>query len=660
VTIYGLSRRRLLDSLGFVVALAFGTIASTSPASAQIVINGGAPNRLGGSQADSTPAYLAGPFSFNVSATIFQVGSSIRFNTLSWSGFYFPPITSAPIGDIYTMTIYADAGGAIGANLYTIDLGSGSPTATGFVIPPLNPFNPPAEYRYTASFAPITLDPGNYFLALSRVGDPSTVWSWEATSGGAQLGGATYGNIGGIGASKSWGYFASEDLAFNFCNNACSTLLDPVPYLLSGPAVTTDPTVLAQFGREVQGVAADGIARLVVRIASDSTNPIELALFNDANQISSSTAEDGSITSLLPGDNCPSASQCTLTPTGPTGGPYAAYAVYLAPLDFVRPNFVVNDTGTTSRRVYLSTNGSAASGTTAVEIVAPPIALIHGIWADPTTWGTLTNTLLAKQPPGPWANLYTIDYSPWNWDYIDRNRERVLSALIGFLHSFKVQKNVAAVQFDLVTHSMGGLISRDMPFSPRFASNSTYGAGLIHKLITIDTPHLGTRFATNIWHDSRACYDFFSRIGKPIAGAVRDMQVSSSLLQRLNGSTGLGPIPTHAIVGIASSQQEEDIRADLWPLRNTCLTLGIVNRTGFEAYFGGQSDLLVPIASQAPSSLFGNPSYVVDVIHFALPWVLPKVLSLPDVVDSPATAAYVTDLLEGSASDPSLFEAVRP
>ena len=48
------------------------------------------------------------------------------------------------------------------------------------------------------------------------------------------------------------------------------TLLDPVPALLSGPMVTTDVNVLATKGRVVQGVAADGVTEMVLRVPANS------------------------------------------------------------------------------------------------------------------------------------------------------------------------------------------------------------------------------------------------------------------------------------------------------------------------------------------------------------------------------------------------------
>jgi hypothetical protein len=61
---------------------------------------------------------------------------------------------------------------------------------------------------------------------------------------------------------------------------------------------------------------------------------------------------------------------------------------------------------------------------------------------------------------------------------------------------------VAAVQADVVAHSLGGLMARGMAHvgtdfvgTPIFYGDASYGQGYIHKLITLGTPHLGTNLA---------------------------------------------------------------------------------------------------------------------------------------------------------------------
>jgi hypothetical protein len=83
--------------------------------------------------------------------------------------------------------------------------------------------------------------------------------------------GGTYTNTGGAGdfyVRIKTTYWPTHD--FNFVLKDVGgpdvTFLDPVDELLSGPRVTTDSQVLATRGREVEGIGADGVSQVVLRI----------------------------------------------------------------------------------------------------------------------------------------------------------------------------------------------------------------------------------------------------------------------------------------------------------------------------------------------------------------------------------------------------------
>src|SRR5205823_5091064 len=133
---------------------------------------------------------------------------------------------------------------------------------------------------------------------------------------------------------------------------------------------------------------------------------------------------------------------------------------------------------------------------------------------------------------------------------------------------------VAGVQTDIVAHSMGGDISRtlafQLPFSLQssFLSDTTFGQGSVHKLITIDTPHLGSPLATQLLQGTNSCVANLLAIGGmptfgsvqivvppgpatvPLQGAVGDLADSpmSQALQNIS-SPGQHPLPTALIAG---------------------------------------------------------------------------------------------------------------
>lgn len=134
----------------------------------------------------------------------------------------------------------------------------------------------------------------------------------------------------------------------------------------------------------------------------------------------------------------------------------------------------------------------------------------------------------------------------------------------------------AVVRSDVVGHSLGGIVSRSMPISTKnkYFKNNNYKKGLIHKLITIDTPHLGSGYADGLINlfvlsqNSNWAMVRFKALEKllnawgvdnsdPITGgAMFDLITTSAFLQLINdtNSIKLEP-PLHTIVGMASFEQ---------------------------------------------------------------------------------------------------------
>src|SRR5205807_1118497 len=90
---------------------------------------------------------------------------------------------------------------------------------------------------------------------------------------------------------------------------------------------------------------------------------------------------------------------------------------------------------------------------------------------------------------------------------------------------------VAAAQADLVAYSLGGLVSRGLVTIPGFVAERNYRAGYVHKLITLDTPHLGSQLATNLLATSAGCRVLFNWKVGPVGQNVRDLEPGSDLLR---------------------------------------------------------------------------------------------------------------------------------
>jgi len=423
----------------------------------------------------------------------------------------------------------------------------------------------------------------------------------------------------------------------------CITLLDPVPDLLNELS-SSNPNfdLLAAQGRTVEGIAADGTAKLVLRIpANSSGEQIILTVFNDqVPSVASQTSdEDGALQSF---DNSSIQSSITVSTVDTSEGPMA-FAIYHAPIDFVRPGLLA-DEALSERSVTIRVE-YVAQGTQAdfrIKIVRPPVVLIHGQWEQPMDWDlatTLVNNPLffiravdyalpiqiANSIPaysqGVLANVRT------NALGFDFNANEVLAQITWFIDEFKNAHNpvgipVAAVQADLVAHSMGGDIARTLPLLSRFLSDDTFSSGSIHKLITIGTPHLGTPLATQLLQGTNSCVrnllarqgsisftSVTTTLGVTISGGVFDLQgdgiVGGALSGPLTNIQQSGfKLPVAPIAGVMNQIQLDGIECTFCVasyIRLRCSGDPLADSLTsalWPTIFGQDSDAIVPLSSQ--------------------------------------------------------------
>ena len=322
-----------------------------------------------------------------------------------------------------------------------------------------------------------------------------------------------------------------------------------------------------------------------------------------------------------------------------------------------------------------------------IRLLRPPVVLIHGIWSSSATWDYFTPLVIvtASGKPTPLTdgrfNLYCVDYSQNASDHISHIESMpggTFDQLAEDLKKFKTNNSVAAVQSDIVAHSMGGLVARDMITDVRFFADSNFYRGNIHKLITIGTPHNGTPLADNLLASSTECHLALSGFGHTIGGAVQDLALNNPLLTLLSAPQPL-PIEAHAIVGIADDSQQSDSYlgfigltwgASLALQTNVCI--GVLPTGGYQQLFGGDSDLLVSRASQSfgfPNTAFEAYNGMIHTVTTALyptgPDELNRVLSgtfgSSIVSPSPPTIPLrVIQLLNTPVTQSSSFALIEP
>lgn len=433
-----------------------------------------------------------------------------------------------------------------------------------------------------------------------------------------------------------------------------------------------------------------------------------------------------------PGDASFSQTQLTVTAVATTssGNPSPiAFAIYRAPLDFARPisggtykvglcnGVSVTDDQAGCRTVTISaqnqTNGQTVN--ISVLILRPPVVLIHGLWGSASDWDQFSplvtgiGTLDGRFSGGPVnydypiGSMITTTDPPFSATLmknisanalgLDFTWPIVLGQMQLTIGGFKAGLNpanasVAGIQADVVAHSMGGLVARTIASQPIFLSGNTFGQGDIHKLITLDTPHLGSPLAIALLlpverggclqnllakHGRNFSLNLVTFLdGYVLSGAIADLQgddtipVLSTPLTALN-SVSPHPLPTALIAGVYQNFAVLDSNTNLnaflirnWP--SGCPSDPLAQEltsAGWQGLFhGNANDAIVSEVSQLsgldPSVGFPFFGYV----HSRGPLQLG--FSKPTVLDAGDIPTEVIFLLNHPWQTPSFYNLLNP
>lgn len=538
-------------------------------------------------------------------------------------------------------------------------------------------------------------------------------------------------------------------------------LVDPVPDLLSGPAVRPlnspdDAHILATKGQAVQGVAADGVTEVVVRIpAVNVGDQFTVTILNDQNgQESNSPNEDGALGN--PGDTSFSQPQVAVTAVATTSDANdpapMAFAVYRAPIDFARPtssggyksgsciNSIppgtvikgasASDDQSACRTVTISIQQNGFNFTTGpsqgininlpVFILRPPVVLIHGLWGSWRDWDSFNPLVTGPGTVDSRFSVGRVSYDNNLFDLVESTEpffsatqlKKISASSLGLEYNVPIvqaqiescieefksgraqSKNcpnpltlpVAAVQTDIVAHSLGGLIARAMASQGTFLGANTFAQGDIHKLITIDTPHLGSPVATQILSGGErgGCLQnrladrgkfplnliFFRNGGSIATGAVADLEgddttgATSDALNKLNSSAP-HPLPTALIAGVYENFASLNSPSVADKIRLVCLgdpLVGQLTSSLWPAIFHGKAnDAIVSENSQLagidPSSGFGSSVYQ-GYAH--TPGIEDLGFSPPSVLDPGNIPLDVIFLLNKPWPNPDFYTLMAP
>jgi hypothetical protein len=499
--------------------------------------------------------------------------------------------------------------------------------------------------------------------------------------------GAVVGNYGDAGGQGNHSFYTPS-----------IRLIDPVPDLVrSSRDVTGVPATLATAGRDVQAIAADGVSQILVRIPiADAASAVTVKVYQDETTPSTDTKKYGAVG--RPGDRCPG-NGCTqseiIVPSQSAAGAAWAFVVYRAPEDFPRDN---GDASLKYRDVFLRIESSSVTATLPVRVVRPPVAAVHGIWDDDGLWKTFQPLVWGTGNSDPRFAIFRINYGQ-NVSgliqetfphYAESIRVKTTGSALGFeynagvvqkrireeLQVFKTGRNpanmsVAAVQVDVVAHSMGGDVTRTMPLLPDFLQGNTYGEGIVHKLITVDTPHKGAVLATALvsqmshghfsvplflgnWSTNVVLRSATLRDGRTVSGAVGDLvhNTPSAALQRMDAQR-VRQIPTAFVAGAYTNWANLTGNIVTNFVKSQCQGDALaaqLTANGWPALFGEESDATVGMSSQDPFSRGRHfPGYVHSSGMVKLGFAPPTIISNGEV------ATQVISLLNTPMSDTQTY-----
>ncbi len=443
-------------------------------------------------------------------------------------------------------------------------------------------------------------------------------------------------------------------------------MLDPSDNMIRGKVITDAQSLLAEGGRDVRGVAADGVATLLLRVRGAPANALVSARFKALKSLQ----QDGFLG--LPG-SIPN-SDVVETQANADG---AAYLLYRAPLDF---SWESEHHNLKKRQVILSVKIGGLVRAVTIDVVRPPVVLVHGNWSNSTAWNHF------RLPER--FTTFKADYSSVMDAGVNGGFPLVSQQLRAYLNEYSLSESVVSVRADVVAHSMGGLVARAISMSSGARDDFRYGFGGIHKMITLNTPHHGSGFADSLLASNVRCGNLFKSQGLVVGQNIRDLATQSTTIATLSRALPTSvSIPTHAIVGSASRDQT---LATEVPYLNPTFSIGwqlfkfscfsLLRSGGFDALLGPGSDLIVSASSQSgvglsarfPSGPIPYTRLETNVVHAVAPLLFPVG---PDVLgrelvdgtyrDSVLTSErvignYVVHLLNRPVTDPDWFGEIKP
>ncbi len=389
------------------------------------------------------------------------------------------------------------------------------------------------------------------------------------------------------------------------------------------------------------GVACDGVARVYLKVynantsSTDNINKVTISLSDADNNTEARILGKLQIASTIDSysEEANNASALTITNSNPAPD-RTFWFWYVAPDEFCGKNS--QDTTALDRTVKANITITYQSGkientSKIIKVVRPPLLLAHGLGGSPSTWNSfsyLNNgkyTRYLDDERFLVRKALDLDWRAKFWN----NAKGILlghSNPNGFYVNIQEmrRKQFASNQIIYIGHSMGGNVVREA-INIGVNKKENYNKGYLNKVITLDTPYLGSPFADLI-------YDLIEKIKEKDKAQVMSSIINNFLNydSRSLPNSLCTPVPSGNSL-ISASGACEDLRVN-----------GGVK--------SGRTDL--PFHLVAADIVSGDqnlpeiPSYVYQLFNYADDFFdfFDKVIKIIDVLGTPATSQYIKEI----------------
>ena len=288
----------------------------------------------------------------------------------------------------------------------------------------------------------------------------------------------------------------------------------------------------------INGMTADGYSQIVIykKLSKDIVDTPKVTFYNSNNSELKDEAITGKVTSLQQIDD-------------------DVYGIYItAPVVSASNNYLFNSSGYYLYSVKIEFNDNE-SGMCNINVYRPGVLLIHGLndsankcWNDMQRY--LTSNMYSP------CQVLGVDYTSSNKESFNENthdREIVFNAVQQIYNTLLYENGIVSSKYDLVGHSMGGILSR--LYAQEVDKES------VNRIITVNTPHWGSEGANNHVADFIASgfdpYYIKAHVLKiNDYRAYDDLRTESPAIINLN-SKNCSSIPVHAVCSYLSGLPED-------------------------------------------------------------------------------------------------------